>query len=300
MSNPILNKRVAVNGIEIYYREAGNKKNPTVLLLHGFPSSSVMFKNLMIALSGKFHLIAPDYPGFGFSDFPEMNAFEYTFRSIAACMEQFVKNIELHEFFIYLHDYGCPIGLRLCISNPDWILGMIVQNGNAYEAGLGPQWNETKDFWANPTEEKKRKVMSFLSKEGVKMQYTAGLPDRLLIRLSPDLWTLDWALLSRPGNIDMQFDLNCDYQNNIPMFEKFQRYFRKHQPPALIIWGKYDAFFSVEEAYCYQRDLPHAQLHILNGGHMALETNFEEVCGLTKNFITNEVDHALSNRQRKI
>lgn len=290
MSNPIQNKRTVINGIQIFYREAGNKRNPSILLLHGFPSSSVMFKNLMIALSDKFHLIAPDYPGFGFSDFPKMNEFEYSFSNISACMEQFTEKIGLNKFFIYLHDYGSAIGLRLCVNNPEKILGLIVQNGNAYVEGLGPQWDETKDFWANPTEEKKKNVMSFLSEEGTKMQYTAGLPDNLLSHLSPELWTLDWTLLSRPGNIEMQFHLNCDYQSNLQVFDKFQDYFRKHQPPAIIIWGKYDVFFSIEEAYCYQRDLPAAQLYILDGGHMALETNFNEVRSLVQNFLTNMED----------
>ncbi|WP_256012367.1 alpha/beta fold hydrolase [Desertivirga xinjiangensis] len=285
MSNPIQNKGIEINGIKIFYREAGDKRNPSLLLLHGFPSSSVMFKNLMISLSDKFHLVAPDYPGFGFSDFPQMNEFEYSFSNISACMEQFVETIGLDTFVIYLHDYGSAIGLRLCINNPEKILGLIVQNGNAYAEGLGSQWDETKDFWANPTEEKKKKVMSFLSEDGTKMQYTAGLPDNLLYHLGPELWTLDWALISRPGNIEMQFHLNCDYQSNLQMFEKYQYYFRKYQPPAIIVWGKYDVFFSIEEAYCYQRDLPAAQLHILEGGHMALETNFDEVRSLIKNFL---------------
>lgn len=284
MSNKVLNKRVAVNGIDIFYREAGDKRNPSILLLHGFPSSSVMFKNLMIALSDKFHLIAPDYPGFGFSAFPDANEFEYSFRNISECIKNFVATVELDEFYIYLHDYGSAIGLRLCVNSPDQILGIIVQNGNAYEEGLGSQWDETKDFWANPTEEKKQRIMSFLSEEGTRMQYTAGLPDSLLARLGPELWTLDWTLLNRPGNIEMQFNLNCDYQSNIQMFDVFQEYFRKHQPRALIIWGKHDAFFDLAEAYCYQWDLPHAQLHVLNGGHMALETNLEEVLALIAKF----------------
>jgi pimeloyl-ACP methyl ester carboxylesterase len=288
MSNPILNKRIDLNGIEIFYREAGDKKNPSLLLLHGFPSSSVMFKNLMMELSHKFHLIAPDFPGFGFSSFPGVSEFEYTFKNIAACMEHFIQKIELNKFFIYLHDYGSAVGLRLCLNNPDRILGIIVQNGNAYEEGLGSQWDETKDFWANPTDEKKKKLMSFLSEEGTRSQYTAGLPEHLQASLSPELWTLDWALLKRAGNIDMQFKLNTDYQSNIPLFGEFQAYFRKHQPAALILWGKYDIFFSKEEAYCYHQDLPHAKLHILEGGHMALETNFDEISALIEEFIGKE------------
>lgn len=286
MSSIILNKRIDVNSVSVFYREAGDRKNPAILLLHGFPSSSVMFKKLMAALSDRFYLIAPDYPGFGFSGFPEMSTFEYSFQNIAACMQEFVRKVGVDQFFIYLHDYGSAIGLRMCIANPEQILGLIVQNGNAYDEGLGPQWDEVRDYWANPTEEKKQKVMSFLSEEGTRMQYTGGLPDHLLPLVGPELWTLDWTLLSRPGNIDMQFHLNCDYQSNIRMFEKFQAYFRQYQPRTLVLWGKYDVFFSLPEARCYQRDLPAAEVHIIEGGHMALETNFDELYELIDRFLS--------------
>jgi pimeloyl-ACP methyl ester carboxylesterase len=283
-SRQIFNRTIAVDGIDIFYREAGDSTNPTLLLLHGFPTSSVMFKNLMIALSDRFHLVAPDYPGFGFSAFPDKSHFEYSFKNISAHISRFTEEIKLKSFTLYLHDYGCPVGLRLCINHPEKIEGIIVQNGNAYEEGLGPQWDETKDYWKNPTEEKKKKIAAFLSEEGTKMQYTAGLPDELLARVSPELWILDWRLMKRPGNIDMQFELNSDFKSNIDMFPKFQEYFRTHRPPALIIWGKHDAFFSVAEAHCYKRDLPDAQVHIIDGGHMALETNFAEVLELIRNF----------------
>jgi pimeloyl-ACP methyl ester carboxylesterase len=285
LTRQILNRKITVDGINIFYREAGDKDKPSLLLLHGFPTSSVMFKNLLIALSDRFHLIAPDYPGFGFSDFPDRNSFEYSFKNISVYINRFTEAIQLKSFTIYLHDYGCPIGLRLCIDHPEKIERIIVQNGNAYEEGIGPQWDETKDYWAHPTEEKKKKVAAFLSEEGVKMQYTAGLPEELLARVSPESWMLDWDLMKRPGNIDMQFELNCDFKSNMDMFPAFQAYFRKHQPPALIIWGKYDVFFSVVEAHCYQRDLPNAQVHIVDGGHMALETNFTEVLGLINDFL---------------
>lgn len=285
MSRQIFNKSIKIGGIDIFYREAGDRQNPSILLLHGFPTSSVMFKNLMIALSDRFHLVAPDYPGFGFSTFPDKDGFEYTFGNISACMNKFTDAIDLKSFTIYLHDYGCPIGLRLCVDHPEKIERIIVQNGNAYDEGIGPQWDETKDYWKNPTPEKKAKVSQFLSEEGVKMQYTAGLPEELLSRMSPELWMLDWELMKRPGNIDMQFELNCDYENNLKMFPVFQEYFRVHQPPALVIWGKRDPFFSVDEAACYKRDLPNAHVHIINGSHMVLETNFDEVLNLTSAFL---------------
>jgi pimeloyl-ACP methyl ester carboxylesterase len=288
MSRQIFNRSAKVDGIDIFYREAGDRKNPSVLLLHGFPTSSVMFKNLMAVLSDKFHLIAPDYPGFGFSAFPNKNNFEYSFKNIAACINRFTEEIDLKSFTIYLHDYGCPIGLRICVNHPEKIERIIVQNGNAYLEGIEPVWDEIRDYWEHPTEEKKKKVYAFLSKDGTKMQYYAGLPDELLDRVSPETWLLDWERMSRPGNLDMQFEMNCTYKSNIEMFPAFQEYFRTHQPPALIIWGKHEPYFNVAEAHCYKRDLPNAHIHILNGSHMVLETNFDEVLGLINNFLSSK------------
>lgn len=285
MSRQISNRTINIDDVDIFYREAGDRKNPSLLLLHGFPTSSVMFKNLMIALSDRFHLVAPDYPGFGFSAFPDRYVFEYTFGNIAACINRFTDAIGLTSFGIYLHDYGCPIGLRLCVENPEKIERIVVQNGNAYDEGIGSSWDETRDYWQNPTPEKKKKVAAFLSEEGVKMQYTAGVPEKLLSTISPELWMLDWERMKRPGNIEMQFELNCDYQHNISMFPIFQKFFRDHQPPALIIWGKHDVFFSVDEAACYTRDLPDAQIHLIEGSHMVLETNFGEVLSLIRGFL---------------
>lgn len=284
MERQIFNRTIAVDGIDIFYREAGSRKNPSLLLLHGFPTSSAMFKNLMVILSDKFHLVAPDYPGFGFSAFPDRNSYEYSFKNLAACIHRFTEEIDLETFSIYLHDYGCPIGLRICVDHPEKIDRIIVQNGNSYLEGLGPQWDETRDYWEHPTEEKKKKVAAFLSEDGVRMQYTAGLPEGLLARVSPEAWILDWERMRRPGNIDMQFELNCDYRKNLELFPVFQEYFRMHQPPALIIWGKHDVFFDVKEAFCYKRDLPHARMHILDCGHMALETNLDEVVKLIQDF----------------
>ncbi|HEY8895096.1 MAG TPA: alpha/beta hydrolase [Niastella sp.] len=285
MSRQILNKTIQIDGIEVFYREAGNRENPSLLLLHGFPTSSVMFKNLMIALSHKFHLVAPDYPGFGFSAFPNKDRFEYTFSNISAYISKFTDAIELTSFTIYLHDYGAPVGLQLCVNHPEKIEGIIVQNGNAYDEGIGPQWDEVKDYWQNPSVEKKAKVFAFISEEGTKDQYTAGVPKELLTRVSPELWMLDWDLMKRTGNVEMQYELNCDFKNHFKLFPVYQQYFRDHQPAALIIWGKHDPYFSVAEAYCYKRDLPRARVHILEGSHMLLETNFDEVIELISTFI---------------
>lgn len=238
----------------------------------------------MTVLSDKFHLIAPDYPGFGFSAFPDKNDFEYSFENVAAYINRFTDAINLKSFTIYLHDYGCPIGLRICVSNPEKIEGIIVQNGNAYLEGIATIWDEIRDYWEHPTEDKKKKVYAFLSKEGTKEQYFAGVPEKLLPRLNPETWILDWERMSRPGNLDAQFEMNCTYKSNIEMFPAFQEYFRRYQPPALILWGKYDPYYSVNEAYCYKRDLPSADLYIIEGSHMVLETNFDEVVGIIESF----------------
>lgn len=286
MSRQIFNRTIAVDGVDIFYREAGDRNKPALLLLHGFPTSSVMFKNLMVILADKFYLVAPDYPGFGFSAFPDKNNFRYTFENIATYMNRFTEAIDLKSFSIYLHDYGCPIGLRICVNHPEKIERIMVQNGNAYMEGIGPEWNETRDYWEHPTEEKKKRVSAFLSEEGVRMQYTAGLSEEQLARVSPEPWMLDWERMSRPGNIDMQFELNCDYKSNLEMYPAFQKYLRTYQPPTLVIWGRKDVFFSVKEASCYKRDVPHAQVYILDAAHMALETNFDEVSELIRNFMS--------------
>lgn len=289
MPRQILNKTIKVDGIDIFYREAGDKKNPALLLLHGFPTSSVMYKNLMTALGDRFYLVAPDFPGFGFSEFPDREFFEYTFRNIAIYMDKFTDAINLKRFTIYLHDYGAHIGQRMCINHPEKIEGIIVQNGNAYEEGIGPEWNEYKEYWKNPTAEKKKKLSAFISAKGVKGQYTWGLPEELLPAVSPELWMLDWDIIKRPGNREMQFELNCDFEDNFLMFPAYQEYFRTHQPPAVVIWGKYDVFFNIKEPPCYKRDLPDADIHMIDGGHWALETNFDEVLTLVDNFLNNKI-----------
>ncbi|WP_158618188.1 alpha/beta fold hydrolase [Chitinophaga lutea] len=286
MTRQILNKSVKVDGIDIFYREAGDPRNPALLLLHGFPTSSIMFKNLMTALADRYYLVAPDFPGFGFSAFPDKSSFAYTFENIAACIDKLTDAIGMRRFSVFLHDYGCPIGLRICVRHPEKIATLIFQNGNTYDEGMGPEWDPYKDYWAHPTPEKKAKLTGFLSEEGVRTQYTSGLPEALLPAVSPELWMIDWDLMKRPGNIEMQWELNCDYASNVRMFPVFQEYFRAHQPPALVIWGRYDVFFAIEEVDCYQRDLPDVETHLVDGGHWALETNFDEVLSLMENFLS--------------
>ncbi len=243
----------------------------------------------MIAMSDQYHLVAPDYPGFGFSEFPVPESFEYTFANISVLINKLTEAIHLNRFFIYLHDYGAPIGLQLCLNHPGKIAGIIVQSGNAHREGMGPEWDEYIDYWYNPTDEKKKKLMDFLSEEGIKNQYFGGLPEEVLSRVSPELWMLDWALLKRPGNIERQFELNCDFKTHLEMFPAYQEFFRRYQPPALVIWGEYEIFFSVKEVSCYKRDLPKAQIHILDGGHDVLDTHFDEVLMLIRNFIKEQI-----------
>jgi pimeloyl-ACP methyl ester carboxylesterase len=288
MARQITNRVIKIEGIDLFYREAGDRKNPSLLLLHGFPTSSLAFKNLMIVMSDQYHLVAPDYPGFGFSQFPVPDSFDYTFGGISRLINKFTEAINLDRFFIFLHDYGAPIGLQLCINNPEKIAGIIVQSGNAHREGMGPEWDEYIDYWYNPRLEKKEKLIQFLSAEGIKNQYFGGLPDEILARVSPELWMLDWAFLKRPGNIQKQFELNGDFKTHLEMFPAYQQYFANHQPPALVIWGKYEIFFSVNEVPCYRRDLPQAQIHILDGGHDLLDTHFEEVHTLIREFVKQE------------
>ena len=237
MSRQIFNKTITVDGVDIFYREAGDRKNPSLLLLHGFPTSSVMFKNLMVTLADKFHLIAPDYPGFGFSAFPDKNNFEYSFKNVSAYVNRFTEEIDLKSFTIYLHDYGCPIGLRICVNHPEKIEGIIVQNGNAYLEGIEPVWDEIRDYWEHPTEEKKKKVYAFLSEEGTKSQYYAGLPEEFFTHVSPETWILDWERMSRLGNLDMQYEMNCTYKSNMKCFRPF-RNISAHINLRLLLYGE--------------------------------------------------------------
>ena len=282
----IYNRYITINNLEIFYRETGKPSNQTIILLHGFPSSSLMFKNLMIGLADQYHLIAPDYPGFGFSKLPDSEQFDYTFGNISSLIGDLTEILQLRNFGLYLHDYGCPIGLRLCLNMPEKIAFLIIQNGNAYREGIGEEWNETIDFWNNPTKEKEQKVREFLSESGTKLQYTAGLPEHMIARLSPELWLVDWEIMRRPGYVDMQFKLNTDFQNNMRLYPKFQEYFRNYQPKTIVLWGKNDPFFNAKETDCYKRDLDTVEVHLLNGSHMLLETNFDEIMPILKLFLT--------------
>jgi len=278
-----LHKTTVVNGQEIFYREAGPVNAPTILLLHGFPTSSHMFRNLIPALADRFHLVAPDYPGFGNSAQPSMEAFEYSFDNLAALVEAFVDQLGIEQYSLYLMDYGAPIGFRLAAKHPQRVQSLIVQNGNAYEEGLREFWDPIRAYWKERTPENALPLAGFISPEGVKWQYTHGVRNEETI--SPDNWNVDLRHLTREGNPDIQLALFYDYQNNVPHYPAWQAYFREHQPPTLIVWGKNDYIFPAEGAHPYKRDLKNLEFHLLDTGHFALEEDGELIAKRIRRFL---------------
>lgn len=280
----IKNQTMTVDGQTIFYREAGDKhKTPTILLLHGFPTSSHMFRNVIPALAHKFHLVAPDYPGFGYSSMPPVDTFEYTFDHLAEIVDKFVHQIGLEKYSLYVMDYGAPVGYRLAVKHPDKIEALIVQNGNAYEEGLGEFWEPLRAYWSEPNETNKNALKKFLTLEATRWQYTHGVKNENAI--NPDNWIHDQSLLDRPGNNEIQLQLFYDYKSNPPLYPIWQDYFRKYQPPTLVVWGRNDIIFSKEGAIPYQRDLKDVQIHLLNTGHFALEEEGELIVELISRFL---------------
>lgn len=269
-------KTTKADGVEVFYREAGKPGNPVLLLLHGFPTSSHMFRELIPLLAETFHVIAPDLPGFGFTVVPQEREYKYSFASLATTVDAFVEALGLTKFAIYIFDYGAPTGLRLALKHPERITGIISQNGNAYEEGLSSEgWEPTRRYWQNPTEENRNALRQFLSLDATKWQYTHGVahPERV----KPESYTLDAALMQRPGNAEIQLDLFLDYQTNVALYPKFQEFFRTYKVPTLAIWGKNDPFFIPPGAVAYKRDNPKAVVKMLDTGHFALETHVEEI-----------------------
>ena len=267
-------QHATVNGLKLFYREAGSKTSPTIVLLHGFPSSSHMFRDLIPQLAGKFHIIAPDYPGFGYSDAPDTTSFQYTFDNLAAQIEELLFNVlGLKKFSIYVQDYGAPVGYRIAYKHQDAIEGIIVQNGNAYVEGIGTGFDAMKPFWANRNAETEKPVRELLKKEATIFQYTHGVQD--VSRISPDSYTFDQLFLDRPGNDAIQLNLLHNYQSNLAKYDGWHEFFRNRQPRTLIVWGKNDPFFTVPGAQAYLRDIPKAELHLLDTGHFALEESSE-------------------------
>jgi pimeloyl-ACP methyl ester carboxylesterase len=265
-----------VKGRRLFYREAGPATAPTLVLLHGFPSSSHMFRDLIPKLADKLHVIAPDYPGFGYSDAPEAGDFEYTFDNLASHVEELLFGaLKLKRFSIYVQDYGAPVGYRIATRHPDAIAGIVVQNGNAYAEGIGSAFDPMKPFWAHRDATTEAPVRALLTRETTVFQYTHGVRDPA--HISPDSYTFDQLFLDRPGNAAIQLDLLHNYQSNLRLYDGWHEYFRKYQPRMLIVWGKNDPFFTVDGAKAYQRDLPKAELHLLDTGHFALEDSCDFV-----------------------
>ena len=276
-----------IDGHQIFYREAGAKDAPTLLLLHGFPTSSHMFRNLIPTLADRYHVIAPDLPGFGFSKSPDREQFGYTFENLAAVIDRFTEEIGLDRFGIYIFDYGAPVGLRLALAHPERITTIISQNGNAYEEGLSQGWNPIQKYWKDPTPANRAALKDFLTPDATKSQYLHGVADETLV--APEAYALDSALLARPGNDEIQLDLFLDYASNVALYPKFQSYFRTHRPPLLAVWGKNDPFFLPQGAEAFRRDNPEAEVHLFDTGHFALETHASEIAGVILNFLRHRL-----------
>src|SRR5580658_5932833 len=275
--------RVEADGVEVFYRSAGDPSAPVVLLLHGFPTSSFMFRELIPRLADQFRVIAPDLPGFGFTEVPEKRNYTYSFEALARTVEAFTDVLGLNSYAIYIFDYGAPTGLRLAMAHPERVSAIISQNGNAYEEGLGDAWAPIRKYWAEPTAENREVIrQNILNLEGTRWQYTHGVADPESV--PPESYTLDTALLERPGNNEIQLDLFLDYASNVKLYPKFQEYFRKSKPPLLAIWGKNDPFFIPAGAKAFQKDLPNAKVQFLDTGHFAIETHVVEIATAMKTF----------------
>jgi pimeloyl-ACP methyl ester carboxylesterase len=280
--------RVQADGITVFYREAGPADAPVVLLLHGFPTSSFQYQELIPRLADNYRVIAPDLPGFGFSEVPAARNYKYTFDALANTILAFTDALHVKRYALYIFDYGAPTGLRLAMAQPERVTAIVSQNGNAYEEGLGDAWAPIQRYWREPTPQNREVLRGALSLEAIRSQYTDGVPNP--DKIAPEGYTLDSALIQRPGNMDIQLDLFLDYANNVKLYPAFQEYFRKSKPPLLAIWGKHDAFFIPAGAQAYRRDNPNATVQLLDTGHFALETHVEEIADAMREFLSRNVE----------
>jgi pimeloyl-ACP methyl ester carboxylesterase len=276
--------KVEADGVRVFYRAAGDPSEPVVLLLHGFPASSFMFRELIPRLADQYRVIAPDLPGFGFTEVSAERQYTYSFDGLASTIDAFMQALKIDRYAIYLFDYGAPIGLRLAMAHPEQVTGIISQNGNAYEEGLGDAWDPIRKYWASPTAENREVLrQNILTLKGTRWQYTHGVRDPESV--PPESYTLDAALLERPANKEIQLDLFLDYASNLALYPKFQEYFRNSKPPLLAIWGKNDPFFIPAGAESFRRDLPNAMIQFLDTGHFAIETHVVEIAAAIKDFL---------------
>jgi pimeloyl-ACP methyl ester carboxylesterase len=289
--------KVAADGVEVFYRAAGDPSAPVVLLLHGFPTSSFMFRDLIPRLADQFRVIAPDLPGFGFTEVSEKRNYTYSFDALAHTLEAFTEALGLKRYAIYVFDYGAPTGFRLAMHHPERVTAIVSQNGNAYEEGLADAWAPIRKYWSAPTEENREVLrQNILTLEGTRWQYTHGVANPEGI--APESYTLDVALLERPGNREIQLDLFLDYASNVKLYPKFQDYFRKSKPPLLAMWGKNDPFFTPAGAEAFRKDLPNARIQFLDTGHFAIETHVVEIAAAMKDFL--EVNGSAIQREQTV
>jgi pimeloyl-ACP methyl ester carboxylesterase len=285
---PVTHHRTAkIDGVNIFYREAGPGEGPAVVLLHGFPTSSHMFRNLIPALADRYHVIAPDYPGYGQSDAPDRTTFAYTFDRFGELVGRLLDQLGVTSYAMYVMDYGAPVGWRLALKHPDRITGLIVQNGNAYGEGLKAFWDPIKKYWDDNAEDSRNALRKLFTLETTRFQYTDGVSDAS--RISPDNWTHDQPLLDRPGNNDIQLDLFYDYRTNLPLYPKVQEWLRQRQPPTLVVWGKNDVIFPADGAHPYKRDLSDLEFHLIDTGHFVLEDKADEVIPLIRDFLDRKI-----------
>jgi len=284
----IHHRSIQVNNLNIFYREAGNPENPTILLLHGFPTSSQMFRNLIPRLADNYHLIAPDYPGFGQSSMPSRDEFNYSFANITDIIDDFTQELGLSKYALYMMDYGGPIGYRLAVKHPNRITALIVQNANAYDPGLGDFWIPLRRLWLDNSTKNRDALRPLFELDITRFQYVEGVSDVSLI--SPDTWTVDQYLLDREGNKEIQLDLFYDYRTNVEQYPVWQNYFREFQPPVLVVWGKNDPIFTVEGANAFKRDIENLDFHLIDAGHFVIESNIDEIVELMLDFLDENVE----------
>ncbi|WP_186096292.1 alpha/beta fold hydrolase [Burkholderia gladioli] len=278
---------VQVDDVKVFYREAGNPSAPTILLLHGFPTSSFMYRELIPRLADRYHVIAPDLPGFGFTQSPDRAHYAYTFDHLAQTIDHFTETLHLDKYALQVFDYGAPVGWRLAVAHPERVTAIVTQNGNAYVEGLSDGWNPIQKYWKDPSQENRDALREFLKPEAIKWQYTHGVKDP--DQIAPEAYTLDAAFVARPGNDEIQLDLFGDYASNVARYPEFQAYFRKYQPPVLAVWGKNDPFFLPPGAEAFKRDLPKAEVHFYDTGHFALETNIADIAPVIHHFLDRNV-----------
>ncbi|WP_423604652.1 alpha/beta fold hydrolase [Sphingomonas sp. MS122] len=278
-------RTIDIDGLTLFYREAGREDAPAVLLIHGFPSSSYSFRNVIGPLAEVARVVAPDMPGFGFTQVPD--DYGYSFANMAASIDALTRALGIDRCFLYVYDFGAPVAYHLALARPERVLGLIIQNGNCHEEGLGAQWEPNKAYWADPTPENRAKLQDWLNFEGMRNEYVGGIPERLKPLFAPESWHLDWARMSRPGGVDIQFRIFESYGDYVARFPEISAYHREHQPPALLLWGRHDVYYEIEEILAYHRELERLEMHVFDSGHEMLETHPQECAALMREFVLN-------------